>query len=306
MTTTHIFPLQCRQEFSDTAKFREHFKVPHHHACTQCELKFPGGQDLASHVSVVHDKQQRLVCGMCRKKFGAKEQKTYTEHVETPHPHECEHCDSSFIKQVKLREHVEDKHSRSKHFDDKYTCKLCGTVCNRKNDPKLSLEALNKHSAIPHKFPCKGCSFRFPNKAKLEAHYQENHLNNTGSKTNECPVCGTHFSDPKVLREHQKRPHNHPCRSRACLKKFILETALEKHLQRKHKEFAAAKLVGGKLVFSCKLCDHVFDHHLGLQSHQHINHVAKCHVCDKQFVQAGELLAHLQNKHNVSKEWKFL
>ena len=107
-----------------------------------------------------------------------------------------------------------------------------------------------------------------------------------------------------MLREHQKRPHNHPCRSRTCVKKFISETALEKHLQRKHKEFAAAKLVGGKLVFSCKLCDQVFDHHLSLQSHQHINHAAKCHVCDKQFVADGELLAHLRTKHNVSKEWK--
>ena len=249
---------QCHQEFSETATFREHFKVPHTSSCPQCELKFPSSESLATHVSIVHNKQERLVCDMCKKKFGSNEQNLYAEHIQTPHTHECETCESTFIKANKLKEHIEERHGRSKHFDDKYTCKLCGTVCTKNNDSKLSREALNKHNSIPHKFPCKSCSLRFTNKHKLEAHFVESHTN-SGAKNNECSVCGTHISDPKVLRDHRKRPHNHPCRNAKCDKKFISESALEKHLQRKHKEFAAAKLAGGKVVFTCKLCDKVLN-----------------------------------------------
>ena len=70
-------------------------------------------------------------------------------------------------------------------------------LCNRNNDSKQSREALKKHSMVPHKFPCKSCSLRFPNKAKLEAHFLENHVN-AAAKHNDCSICGNHFSDPKV------------------------------------------------------------------------------------------------------------
>lgn len=201
------------------------------------------------------------MCEHCKKRFVAGEKKLFTEHVETPHTLECEQCECTFIKAIKLKEHVEEKHGRSKSFEDKYTCKLCGTICAKSNDSKLSREAFSKHTAIPHKFPCKSCNLRFPNKTKLEAHFLENHVNSTGVKNQECSICGTHFNDPKVLKEHKKRPHNYPCRSKNCKKRFISESSLEKHLQRKHKEFAAAKLQGGKVSF-CRFlnCLFVFNH----------------------------------------------
>ena len=38
----------------------------------------------------------------------------------------------------------------------------------------------------------------------------------------------------------------------------------------------------------------VYEHHLGLQSHQHVDHVEACHVCDKQFINKPALVHHLK------------
>ena len=49
---------------------------------------------------------------MCKKKFPFTERAEFTAHTETPHPHECEICDATFVKASRLREHIEERHAR--------------------------------------------------------------------------------------------------------------------------------------------------------------------------------------------------
>jgi len=117
---------KCEEEFPDTAKFREHFKVPHSHPCAQCDNKYPCTEALAAHVDKQHNKINKLICKLCKKRFGSVE--LHKQHEEVAHTYACELCDAVFIKGSKLKEHIEERHQKSKHFDEKYTCKLCNTV----------------------------------------------------------------------------------------------------------------------------------------------------------------------------------
>jgi len=171
---------------------------------------------------------------------------------------------------------------------------------SKNNDAKLSRNALHKHNNIPHKFPCKLCDGRFTNKHNLEKHIIANHTN-SGTNSADCTICGTKFSDRQSLKDHKNRPHDYKCLSNNCRRMFVSESVLEKHLQRKHKEYASAKLVNGKLIYVCKLCDQIFEHHLGLQSHNHVDHSFGCHVCEKQFVGEKGLKEHLKIRHNIQK-----
>jgi quinol monooxygenase YgiN len=124
---------------------------------------------------------------------------------------------------------------------------------------------------------------RFTNKTKLENHITETHTGSagasanttTGASQNDCDICGTHCLDAEHLRRHRQKPHTIACKDRQCKRRFCTEAALEKHLQRKHKEFAGARLgEDGRVKFPCRLCGANFDHPLGLQSHQHVIHKA--------------------------------
>ena len=125
-------------------------------------------------------------------------------------------------------------------------------------------------------------TIRFTNKTKLEHHMTDVHIGGgsgtnavSNAATNECDICGGHFPDADHLRRHRQKPHPIACKDGQCRRRFCTDAALEKHLQRKHKEFAGAKLAeDGRVRFPCRLCGASFDHHLGLQSHQHVDHKA--------------------------------
>lgn len=295
---------QCQQRFSNTGAFREHFKVPHKSFCSKCDLKFPDGRSLAEHFSKAHQspaKLPKLVCTLCDKKFEAKEKREYTEHFNTNHKYKCDSCPKKFVKSGRLRDHIDEFHGHSKSIDDRFTCKLCKTVCNRKNDMKLSKESYKIHISLPHKFPCRSCDMRFTNKGKLDAHSQSHQRKSEGVSANECPICSARFSDLHKLKEHKKEPHKFSCKDSKCRKKFVNESSLERHLQRKHKEFAAARLQDGKLVFRCKLCGQSFDSGSSLESHQQVPHGQRCHLCEASYPEREDLARHLKKVHRVDK-----
>jgi hypothetical protein len=139
--------------------------VPHRFPCSGCELKFPAQEALEAHVATAHatkksPAEKKLTCEHCGKQFGWNEKNLLREHLALPHQYECEECSSSFVKSCRLRDHISERHGKSRAMDDKFTCRLCGTVCNKRNDVKLSKEALDHHVSLPHKFPCRSCSFR--------------------------------------------------------------------------------------------------------------------------------------------------
>ena len=292
---------QCQARFSNTGAFREHFKVPHKVYCSLCELRFPTYNNLNEHISKAHQKNvkaEKLSCKLCSKKFESKEKAEYEEHQNMTHKYKCDNCDMMFVKSGRLRDHIDESHGHSKSIDDKFTCKLCRTICNKKNDMKLSKDSYKMHCSLPHKFPCRNCDLRFTNKSKLDTHMQESH---TGGSANECPTCGSRFSDLHKLRDHKNEPHKFNCKDLKCKKRFVNELSLEKHLQRKHKEFAQATFKDGQILYRCKMCSKSFDANLALQSHQYIKHSYKCHLCEHSYTEKDDLTIHLVKSHRVDK-----
>lgn len=292
---------QCQARFSNTGAFREHFKVPHKVYCSLCELRFPTYNNLNEHISKAHQKNvkaEKLSCKLCSKKFESKEKAEYEEHQNMTHKYKCDNCDMMFVKSGRLRDHIDESHGHSKSIDDKFTCKLCRTICNKKNDMKLSKDSYKMHCSLPHKFPCRNCDLRFTNKSKLDTHMQESH---TGGSANECPTCGSRFSDLHKLRDHKNESHKFNCKDLKCKKRFVNELSLEKHLQRKHKEFAQATFKDGQILYRCKMCSKSFDANLALQSHQYIKHSYKCHLCEHSYTEKDDLTIHLVKSHRVDK-----
>ena len=292
---------QCQERFSNTGAFREHFKVPHKIFCSLCELKFPTQNKLNEHISKDHQKStkaEKLICKLCNKKFDSKDTTEFEEHQNMKHKYKCDNCDMMFVKSGRLRDHIDETHGHSKSIDNKFTCKLCRTICNKKNDMKLSKEAYKMHCSLPHKFPCRNCDLRFASKSRLDIHIQASH---TEISANECPICGSRFSDPHKLRDHKNEPHMFNCKEVKCKKRFVTESSLEKHLQRKHKEFAQATFENGQVLFRCKMCSSSFKSNLALQSHQYIKHSFKCHLCDNSYIEKDDLTRHLLKIHRVEK-----
>jgi len=292
---------QCQERFSNTGAFREHFKVPHKIFCSLCDLKFPTQSKLNEHISKAHQKRtkaEKLVCKLCNKKFDSKENAEFEEHKNMKHKYKCDSCDMMFVKSGRLRDHIDESHGHSKSIDNKFTCKLCKTICNKKNDMKMSKEAYKMHCSLPHKFPCRNCDLRFASKSRLDIHMQASH---TEISANECPICGSRFSDPYKLRDHKNEPHMFNCKDGKCKKRFVTESSLEKHLQRKHKEFAQATFKDGQVLFRCKMCSFSFESNLALQSHQYVKHSFKCHLCDNSYIEKDDLTRHLLKIHRVEK-----
>ena len=69
----------------------------------------------------------------------------------------------------------------------------------------------------------------------------------------------------------------------------MAEVNLEKHLQRKHKEFAQATFQDGQILFRCKLCSKSFESKLALHSHQYVKHYCKCHLCESSYTERMDL-----------------
>jgi len=292
---------QCQERFSNTGAFREHFKVPHKIFCSLCDLKFPSHVKLNEHLSKSHQKSsktEKLVCQLCNKKFESRDKAEFIEHQNMKHKYKCDNCDMMFVKSGRLRDHIDEAHGHSKSIDNRFTCKLCRTICNKKNDMKLSKEAYKMHCSLPHKFPCRNCDLRFASKFKLDTHMQTTH---SEVSANECPICGSRFSDLHKLRDHKNEPHRFNCKDVKCKKRFVNESSLEKHLQRKHKEFAQATFKDGHVVFRCKMCSKSFDSNLALQSHQYVKHSFQCHLCDSSYIEKDDLTVHLLKIHRVEK-----
>ena len=57
--------------------------------------------------------------------------------IRMKHKYKCDNCEMMFVKSGRLRDHIDELHGYSKSTDDKFTCKLCRTICNRKNEKEL-------------------------------------------------------------------------------------------------------------------------------------------------------------------------
>ncbi|KAL0853106.1 hypothetical protein ABMA27_012874 [Loxostege sticticalis] len=138
---------------------------------------------------------------------------------------------------------------------------------------------------------CQICSKELPNVYVYHLHMNQHFPNHI------CEACGKGFLTEKRLKRHMPSHQTGPFKCPTCEMEFTNLNTLNSHRQRKH---------GSVALYKCPTCSERFDtltrraRHLA-QVHGRPSAKYECVVCDKKFLLAGNLNAHIRNKHQKVK-----
>ena len=106
----------------------------------------------------------------------------------------CMHCKSSFVEELKLKYHIEEKHKKN------VTCNICGLYMENK---KHFARHMSEHKK-EKKIKCKECNELFTRTSNLKRHALK-HKN----KKISCPICKRDYSRMDALKRHIKSCKNY-------------------------------------------------------------------------------------------------
>ena len=153
--------------------------------CQMCNKSFSRKDNLAAHISAVHD-EDKISCPKCGIKFSKKS--NLSRHEKTFHSRGvegeniCEDCDEAFPSPRLLQIHVKKVHKRFKCFD-----------CNSRFTTKAHLKEHAKN------VDCNECNIKFCTKKLLGDHTKRKHGDRVG---NVCYLCDNSFSSKFRLKTH--------------------------------------------------------------------------------------------------------
>ncbi|XP_062606033.1 zinc finger protein 85-like, partial [Saccostrea cucullata] len=193
------------------------------------------------------------------------------EEVEKSSGHDCLFCEKQLKNRKTLIQHV------VRHAGQKLRCKICDTICNKKN-------ILQEHVRM-HEFQTRG-----PGLDNSEMYDVE-------SRT--CKLCQVQLGSVFSLKRHMKCHENlKDFKCYVCAENFHTEKELALHT-------AIHKV---SLVYSCGTCRTGFDSEEALQYHREKNNCSaaelpgetsfNCSVCDKGFMYQKNLEKHLETHKN--------
>ncbi|XP_068605037.1 BCL6A transcription repressor b [Brachionichthys hirsutus] len=162
-------------------------------------------------------------CNGCDSKF--MEEDSLTEHVGQVHsdkPYKCDCCQAAFRYKGNLVSH-KTVHTGAKP----YHCNICGAQFNR----PANLKTHTRIHSGEKPYKCETCGSRFVQVAHLRAHV----LIHTGEKPYPCEICGTHFRHLQTLKSHMRiHTGEKPYRCEKCDLHFRHKSQLRLHLRQKH------------------------------------------------------------------------
>ncbi|KAI3375137.1 hypothetical protein L3Q82_021656, partial [Scortum barcoo] len=131
-------------------------------------------------------------CNGCDSKF--MEEDSLRDHMVQVHsdkPYKCDCCQAAFRYKGNLASH-KTVHTGAKP----YHCNICGAQFNR----PANLKTHTRIHSGEKPYKCETCGSRFVQVAHLRAHV----LIHTGEKPYPCEICGTHFRHLQTLKSHMR------------------------------------------------------------------------------------------------------
>ncbi|VVC91537.1 unnamed protein product, partial [Leptidea sinapis] len=210
--------------------------------------------------------KKRLKCTKCPKVFTF--EKSFLKHIANEHSNfkskiQCIYCDITLPNTSSLKVHIDNKH-HSREYECKYCRKrfarkyhICTATFTRKDN--LIVHLREQHLTNRNSFFCKICNYYSKNISKLILHNQRMHLPKPLQL--ECDHCGKITSSKATMLKH-----------------------LEIHGDKKY-----VCMVCGYKTYTVEV--------MRRHTYTHIdNKPNKCDICDKSYIQRGQLLKHLK-KH---------
>ena len=218
---------RCDRLFTSELSLKAHMKC-HTTVCKYCYLEFTSEEDIESHLTIckvankynvcdetfetksvlerhllLHNEKDHLACPMDPSASSKSDEKSQLMTNKAKKTYECDLCDMSYLSQLRLAEHVNEKHTK-----DKFKCGHCDAAFRRKYQLKKHVKTHATSSKRQRKLPkfnpekpfqCTICYLQFSTEAGLLYHQR---LHN-GLIQLTCRTCNAIFSIVEKYVNHQ-------------------------------------------------------------------------------------------------------
>ena len=271
------------------------------HKCDICSYSSVRKNELARHISSVHEKNKPHKCLVCD--YSCSANSTLKIHVESVHegkkPFHCSFCDYSCSINSTLKNHVESVHERKKPF----RCSICDARFSRKSSMKIHIREVHEKT-LSH--TCQICSYSSARKTNLKEHIERVH---EGKTSHTCHICSySSARNQSDLSRHISMVHekNKPHTCSMCDSSFAVKSSLTRHIVEVHEENNQKK-------FMCHLCSSGFTRETALKNHILIHEGKrpfkykeneeiggnKCPWCFSVFQEKDDLSKHIDSAHQT-------
>ncbi|XP_035700591.1 zinc finger protein 600-like isoform X2 [Folsomia candida] len=238
--------------------------------CQICRKLFKNPAVLESHVTRSHSCQPKLVCSVCCKEYGTRQdlQRHFNaKHISTPRP--------------------------------RYPCKFpgCGKTYLEKSTATHHFQLEHVQNLV--RFPCPLCEKEFKDKAYVAKHIAIH----TTEKSHKCEICQKSFVEAVSLKNHkihQEKSVRPVFACTFCLDSFLSYAGRRDHIQTYHK----------REKYPCSLCDKIFSSKSGLRQHKIAKHSKNekdyhaCNKCEYKSWLKSQITMHNRRKHGGLKSNK--
>ncbi|XP_050079464.1 zinc finger protein Xfin-like [Anopheles maculipalpis] len=190
----------CDASFPSQLELEKHSKIQHpkskghFHYCHMCKKSFKTNRGMLQHCAIYHGAQETYCCHMCERQFLTKT--NYTNHMRYHQDHVCCFCNSGWINDTSVLEHV-----RTSHPDRLFVCHFCSRKERLKKCLNRHLRATHQQESNP--YFCGHCgtnSCTYESYEKLTDHLQQQHHEDEGN-VDEKDAYGTLLNDSLFSKE---------------------------------------------------------------------------------------------------------
>jgi len=264
--------------------------------CGYCFKEFPKPRLLNKHLGDAHDglKYRCDICPDYRASAIARvvfHKKSRHDIVEDTHKwFDCTLCPFKTISEGKLKEHVQNKHS--KNVEDR-TCKVCNKVLASPHVVRYHVRTVHMKMKM---FACKECPMTFKSHGPLKVHRWEAHGLGEAPVVDTpavCSICGATCKSKKLLELHVKNAHvDGPITCKVCGKVMKNKGSYKSHMQVRHSTSQAIKCPDCAVVFENKFKMYLHN----AKVHRNLQPFG-CKTCGGAFRASKECAMHIALQH---------
>ncbi|KAG1660859.1 Zinc finger protein 425 [Nymphon striatum] len=217
----------------------------------------------------------------------------------------CPVCNKMFQYLSTMKHHYKHKHTKS----ERISCNICNRSFVWSNDLTKHMNLVHR---IPKEFQCCICEKFYHSSGKIVQHHNLVHPHEELSyrrrsrktEVTSCPVCNKVFLHRSSMRNHYLHKH---CEKKEicceiCNMKFGWKNELYRHMDNVHnipKDFQCS-ICGRFYPFIRKSFAYVI---LSLHKHCEKKEIC-CEICNMKFGWKNELYRHMDNVHNIPKDFQ--